>query len=123
MAVYQDRRTTGGEETSGPVPLNSNGDRIGIYVGNPELLWLYIRAGKAQGESLVERAKRMQEYSWTIHAEMSDQALAENLEESSSKGWSVSVQRRWERDDESEWPEVAQWLKEQHDRLKAILTE
>ena len=37
------------------------------------------------------------------------------------KGRSVTVRRRWTGDDESEWPEVAQWIKEQHDRLKAIL--
>ena len=30
-------------------PLNSSGDRIGVHVGNPELLWLYIRAGESRG--------------------------------------------------------------------------
>ena len=29
-------------------PLNTSGDRIGIYVGHPEMLWLYIRAGERQ---------------------------------------------------------------------------
>ena len=29
-------------------PLNASDDRIGIYVGNAELLWLYIRAGESQ---------------------------------------------------------------------------
>ena len=101
--------------------LNSTGDSIGIYVGNPEMLWLYIKAGKTRGESAEERVKRVQGYSWTIRAEMSDQELEGNLEKNSAKGNSINVQRRWVRDDENEWPEAAQWIKEQHDRLKAIL--
>ena len=101
--------------------LNSTGDSIGIYVGNPELLWLYIKAGKTQDESAEERVKRVQGYSWTIRAEMSDQELGGNMEKNSANGNSITVQRRWVRDDESEWPEAAQWIKEQHDRLKAIL--
>ena len=36
------------------------------------------------------------------------------------KGWSVSVERSWVRDDENEWPEAALWIKDQHDRLLAI---
>ena len=29
-------------------PLNAAGDRVGVYVGNPELIWLYIRAESAR---------------------------------------------------------------------------
>ena len=101
--------------------LNSAGDRIGIYVGNPESLWLYIKVWKTRDESAEEMMKRVQGYSWAIRTEMSDQELGENLEGESMKGRSVTVRRRWTGDDESEWPEVAQWIKEQHDRLKAIL--
>lgn len=102
--------------------LNSTGDRIGIYVGNPELLWLYIKAWKTPDESEGERVNRMQRYSRTIRTEMSDQELGGNLEKNSAAGNSISVQRRWIRDDDSEWPDTAHWIKEQHDRLKAILT-
>lgn len=101
--------------------LNSTGDRIGIYAGNPELLWLYIKVWKTPDESAEEMMRRVQGYSWAIHTEMSDQELGENLEGESSKGRSVAVRRHWTGADESEWPEVAQWIKEQHDRLKAIL--
>ena len=37
-------------------PLNTSGDRIGIYVGHPEMLWLYIRAGERQASE--ERGRR-----------------------------------------------------------------
>ena len=102
--------------------LNSTGDRIGIYVGNPESLWLYIKVWKTRDESAEEMMRRVQGYSRAIRTEMSDQELGENLEGESMKGRSVTVRRHWTGDDESEWPEVAQWIKEQHDRLKAILT-
>ena len=102
--------------------LNSTGDKIGIFVGNEELLWLYIKAGKTRGESAEERVKRAQTYSWSIRSEMSDQQLGGSLEKNSEAGNSITVQKRWVQEDESEWPEAAQWIKEQHDRLKAILT-
>ena len=54
---------------------------------------------------------------------MGDQELGENLEKNSENGMTVSVRRRWTRDDESEWPEAADWIKEQHDRLRAILAD
>ena len=60
-------------------PLNSLGDRIGIYVGNPHLLWLYIRAGESQRSE--ERTARMRQYSWTIRDQMGDQTLGDSLEE------------------------------------------
>ena len=102
-------------------PLNAYGDRVAIYVGNPELLWLYIRAGDAHASA--ERAARMRRYSWTMRDQMADQELGESLEKNSEDGMSVSVQRRWSRDDEEEWPEAAQWIKEQYDRLLAVLSD
>ena len=98
-------------------PLNSTGDRIGIFVGNPEWLWLYIRAGESQGSE--ERAVRMRQYSWSIRDQMGDQELGENLEKNSENGWTINVQRRWTRDDEDEWQEVANWIKEQQERFRA----
>ena len=35
----------------------------------------------------------------------------------------VSVRRQWTRDDEDEWPEAADWIKEQYERLHAILAD
>ena len=100
-------------------PFNSSGDLIGIYVGNDRLLWLYIRAGDIPHSA--ERAARMQRYSRMIREHMGDQELGGNPGRYSVDGWSVSVQRGWTRDDKTEWPEAAQWIKEQHARLQAIL--
>ena len=100
--------------------VNSSGDRIGIYVGNPDLLWLYIRGGETQGSA--ERAARMQQYSWMIREQMGDQELGANLK-NSVDGTTVSVQRRWTRDDEDEWREAARWIIEQHERLRAIVAD
>lgn len=107
--------------TQWTMPLNSWGDRIAIYVGNPEWLWLYVRAG--EGQHSEERAARMRRYSSIIRNRMGDQALGDDPEKNSASGWTVSVQRRWMRDDESEWPEAAQWIKDQHDRLQVILAD
>ena len=102
-------------------PLNAAGDRISIYVGNPELLWLYIRAGERQASE--QRTARMRQYSWMIRDQMDDQQLGENLEKNTADGMTITVQKRWTRDDRSEWPEAAQWIKEQFERLRAILSE
>ena len=102
-------------------PLNSSGDRIVIHVGNPELLWLFIRAGESTGSP--ERAARMGQFSWRIRDQMGDQDLGANLEKNNEEGWTVAVRRRWTRDDEDEWPEAAEWIKEQFERLRAILAD
>ena len=98
---------------------NSSGDRIAIYVGNPDLLWLYIRAGDSQEPG--DRAARMRQYSWMIREQMGDQELGDDLEKNSRDGATISVRRQWTRDDQDEWPEAARWITEQHERLRAIL--
>ena len=65
----------------------------------------------------------MRRYSWTMHEQMADQELGENLEKNSEDGMSVSVRRRWSRDDEDEWSDAAQWIREQYERLQAILSD
>ena len=99
--------------------LNSKGDTVGIYVGNTDRLWLYIRAGQSQPSE--DRAARMRRYSRMMRDQMSDQTLGENLESKSSKGRTVAVIRPWTREDESEWPEVAQWIMQQCERLQSIM--
>ena len=69
---------TAGRPSQWSAPLNAAGDRISIYVGNPELLWLYIRAGERQASE--QRTARMRQYSWMIRDQMDDQQLGENLE-------------------------------------------
>ena len=99
-------------------PFNSHGDVIGIYVGNPERLWLYVRSGDSKASH--ERTARMRKYSWMIFEQMADQDVDDNVEQNSVKGWSVAVRRGWTRDDEDEWPEAAEWLIEQCGRLRAV---
>lgn len=101
-------------------PANSAGDRIGISVGNPDLIWLYIHIEGGPGSN--ERAARARQYSWMIREHMGDQLLGENLDKNSENGNTVFVQRHWTRDDETEWPEAARWIVEQHERLR-VLTE
>lgn len=101
-------------------PLNSMSDAIGIYVGNPDRLWLYIRAGQSQPSE--DRAARMRKYSWEIREQMSDQVLGENLESEHNAGRTVAVMRPWTREDEDEWPEAAKWIVEQCERLQSIMT-
>lgn len=102
-------------------PMNAEGDRIGIYVGNPDMMWLYVRGGTSGNSS--ERSNRMRYFSYMIQQYMSDQNLSENLQKNSEEGWTISVQRSWIRDDEDEWPDAALWIKEQQERLAAILTQ
>ena len=99
-------------------PINSRGDKIGIYVGNPEWLWLYVRSGESQASA--ERTAQMRHYSWLMREQMADQNVGDNLADCAN-GRSVSVHRRWTRDDEDAWSESAMWIHEQCDRLRAIL--
>jgi len=56
-----------------------------------------------------------------IRDRMGDQEIGGNLEKYGSQGTTVYVRRRWVRDDEAGWPEAAQWIEEQHERLRTIL--
>ena len=100
---------------------NGSDDYVGIYVGNPDLLWLYIKSGKSEESN--ERAAQMRRYSWMIRDRMSDQQLGGNIERNSANGWTISVQRPWVRDDENDWPEAALWITEQCTRLHAIVAD
>ena len=97
---------------------DASDDYVGIYVGNSELLWLYIKSGESQASEA--RAERMRRCSWMIRERMSDQKLEGNIESNSANGWTIEVQRSWVRDDENGWPEAAIWIKEQCERLHAI---
>ncbi|MCY3821020.1 MAG: DUF262 domain-containing protein [Gammaproteobacteria bacterium] len=93
-------------------PCNAFGDRIGVYVGNPDLLWLYVRAGR---DKSVDNAARMRRFSRMIRDEMADQRLADN------RGSGVRVEHPWTRDSEDEWGEACQWIHDQCARLRLIL--
>ena len=102
-------------------PLNRAHDRVGVHIGNADLLWLYVRAGESQ-DSPARRA-RMQRYSWKIREEMGDQRLSDELEGNAVNGWSINVQRAWEREDEDAWPDVALWIMEQFQRIRTIVND
>ena len=65
----------------------------------------------------------MRRYSQKIHEEMGDQVLGENFEKTGADGMTITVQTNWTRDDEDRWPAAAQWLQEQFERLRAILSD
>ena len=100
-------------------PLNHLGDRVAVHIGNADRVWLYIRAGES--EESPARAERMRRYSLKLRQEMSDQQLGGDLDKNAGKGWSITVERSWEREDEDAWPSVAFWIKEQFRRLRTIL--
>ncbi len=100
-------------------PLNRTGDRVGIYVGNEDLLWLYIKA--AESEASQARVERMRRYSRKMRQMMGDQDLGANVGEEGANGRSIAVRRPWVREDEDAWPDAAQWIKEQFDRLHRIV--
>ena len=105
--------------TQSTAPINSHGDVIKIYVGNPDWLWLYVRARERKASH--ERTVRMRELSWMILERMADQYFDDRgAEWNSERGWSVAVMRRWTRDDEEGWPEAAEWLIEQCKRIRTI---
>ena len=99
--------------------FNADGDRVAVYVGNPELLWLYVRSGSS--EDSEARNMRMKHYSSMIRSTMGDQRLSGDVDRNSRRGWSVTVERPWVREDRDQWPETASWIKDQVDRLAAIL--
>lgn len=115
--------------------LNNEGDRIGVYIGNAELVFLNITGyADEQGEGRVQRMKK---FSKKIIDEMKDQQLGDGkrtidemhhqeienyIEKESKEGRTIKVQRAWNRFDQEGWPEVALWIKQQFDRLNAIVS-
>ena len=101
--------------------LNAHGDKIGISIGATEI-WLYIRSGVEDKERPPERTQQMEEYSRLIRERLDDQqSLRDKKKE--RDGQSIGVQRLWARDDKTQWPQVAQWVKEQFDELRSIINE
>ncbi|WP_420634469.1 hypothetical protein [Candidatus Palauibacter sp.] len=98
--------------------LNDARDMIGISLAD-EWVGLYIRADERQ--NTPRRAARMLQYSRKIRDFMGDQELEGDEEARSKEGRTISVSRPWERGDKDGWPEAAWWIKDQVERLQAIL--
>ncbi len=97
--------------------LNELGDMLGVSLKS-QSIGLYLRAPPSKTRG---RAQRMLQYSRTIRESMYDQELEGNEASESEDGRSLSVSRAWDRDDQDAWPEAAVWIKDQADRLLAIV--
>lgn len=103
------------------IALNASGDRVAFYIGYPDLLRLHIRAGEPQASE--PRAARMRGYSRVIREHMEDQEIGGNVEQRCNDGTTLWIERRWTRDDETEWPDAAEWIKDQYERLRTIIAD
>lgn len=102
--------------------LNTDGDHVAIELGTDlDLLSIYIVIS-GESRSPQERSECVGLYSRSIQQHMGEQDLSDDLEKCLEEGKeTIAVQRKWDAYDEDEWPEAADWIKEQHDRLGAIL--
>lgn len=103
-------------------PVATISDQVCIYVGNPDYLWLYIRNLQ---QSDTNKTERLVQYSLLIQEEMGDQLLGSDngrdVESYAKSGTSITVLKNWNRDDETQWGEAAEWVREQHHRLTEIV--
>lgn len=99
--------------------LNKYKDKIGFCIESDKIQ-LYIRSGVEDKSQPPERTRQMEEYSRLIRKYLSDQQPFDNKRQE-KKGASIRVQRKWSRDNMAQWPQVAQWVKEQFVRLQAII--
>ena len=100
-------------------PCNSFDDFVGITAGN-RTLQLYIRARRGKS---ADSTARMRQISRTMHDQMSDQVLSNDVERQCEHGRTVRVERAWTRDDEDEWDVACQWIQDQYQRSRAIASE
>lgn len=98
-------------------PLETLNAWIGISVMDSKIR-LYILANDSRPFNV--RAAQLRRYSWAIRDQMADQDLGN---EDVAKGWSATVNMNWERGDEANWPEAAQWIMDQFERLQLILSD
>ena len=102
-------------------PSNAKGEYIGIYIGH-ERISIYIRSGYRK--TSPQRTTRMHECSRMIHEAMSDQIIyGGDADRNARGGRSVYIRKKWERDNEEEWPEAAQWIMDQTQRVQALLSD
>ena len=97
-------------------PINALGDRIHV-TRRDDWIGLYVRAHR---DSSPARTGRMLHGSRSIRDEMGDQNLDGDEKIRAEQGRTVTVRRRWDLDDESQWAAAARWIKEQADRLQLI---
>ncbi len=101
--------------TQRTAPVNAFGDRIRVHAGK-ELLRLDIAVKQSMDGG---RRQRVREFSRMIHRSLTDQEVVDDPERR-EQDCSASVVRNWARDDRNRWDQAAQWMRDQHDRLRAI---
>lgn len=79
---------------------------------------MYIRSGRKPTREMA--AERMREYSWRILEEMGDQLGNSNVDAECANGRSISIEKAWDPEDRSGWPDVSDWIIDQYARLKSI---
>ena len=115
--------------------LNSDAECVGVYIGNAELICMYITGSTDElGEGYARRMKR---YSQTIIDEMSDQQLGSQnktidemtvpelekfIDGESAEGRSIKVRKAWKKNDTGGWSDAARWIKIQFEKLHEIVT-
>ena len=99
--------------------LNKYNDKIGFRIES-DWIQLYIRSGIQTKIESDERTSQMEEYSRLIREKLSDQQpfYGNNQE---SEGRSIRLQKSWVREKKAQWPDAAQWVKEQFVKLKEII--
>ena len=100
--------------------LNSQGELIRFYIG-PERIVIYIRATESASP---QRTARMHECSRMIRETMGDQTINNRgADKKAREGRTISIEMTWERDNEEEWPDAAQWIADQTQRVQALLSD
>jgi len=99
-------------------PLNMAGDTIKIYIRD-QVCKLHILAGNK--EDSPTRVQRLRQMSQAMVDQMSDQTIEKDPEEESLAGRTVVVKRSWDINNEGEWSDTAWWIKDQYQRLQAIV--
>ncbi len=97
--------------------LNASGDLVNIYVGS-DVIQLYVRSELGRE---AESVARMRRFSRSMRGQMADQVLEGDPEKRCGEGKTVYVKRSWTRDDEDEWDEACQWIRDQCERLRLVM--
>lgn len=103
--------------------LNEDEDKIGIYLGNSNNIWLYIKSGSSK--RCDERTKQMQECSKQIRKKTDGKQSIYDKDQyrGEREGRSIGLKRTWEQENAEEWPEIANWVKDQFELLREIAIE
>ena len=103
--------------------LTEDEDKIGIYLGSSNNMWLYIKSGSSK--RCDQRTNQMLECSRLIREKIGNKRLISNESQINREhdGRSIKIKRTWARGNVQEWPEIANWVKDQFEFLREIVLE